>query len=1041
MKSKAKFLPLVVFAAVLVSLVFIIPVFSASGTVKFVDPTDNSISISWAKQGGTVTLEVTDSDLDEPIKRVLLPVDMEQNAATVTGSPGSALLQLSATSSASATATTTTSLIALDDTILVASSTAETVRKVTDVNMTTGVVTVNKPFVGDPDGSIYKVYADDASAAKCPTCAGAQAATSQASAGTQFVVLASPPIQDSGSSGSSEIGEGFHRFTGGTLDGVVVDSRDVAIKTGQNGDIVGITLNTVSRDTGLGNLTIESGDTSTAFFLVYWGAAANDTGTTVTVTSQADTTGIPVTLPETGPATGVFRLDILATSSDSNATPSSGDPQIKVGVNDKITLKYEDADPDQDATIKVTIESTEATFSNFLPANAKAGTDTRPEVSANIVDTDSGVDEDTIKIIFAMDTDADGDIENVEAFVAETEGDTTAITSGFFAKVRLPVRLTPTDDATIYWWVQATDVALNLAMSDRLSQLADDSDDVCKPDSFPTTLNDLIGEDPTLEDGSTIAAIASCQPFSILVDFSAPTVTSVITGPFFDTDADAIETDVAKAKNTSIQVVFSEDLDGTTVQAFDFTVDFDTSDSVAGIIPISADWFSDAKSSVFLSVAAMASNARPEVNLVGEVQDVAGNPQTAGTVSDAVDGIAPTLEVTITGTGASRPVTNGTITITIVADEDVSLNNQSVTINRIGDEDATGGAASFQSTSTPIAVLTATRTFEATFDPTTKGLYNVIVRATDATTGNTGVTGKTTGPFDLDEPSLFEFDDALPDPSIIFTSPDDPDTFVSISFKDEGTEYSSSGTGAADFDTHDTVTITAATLDGLDITPLETADNKEFLYKASGLAEGDHKIKVSATDTAGNTKTDFEVTIAVTARVAFELKLSPGWNLVSIPGEPADAAIDTVIPSTHPASTALTYDPSVPGGWLTAVRGGDGNWAGTLDTISAGRAYWMFTNSFESIDVDIPRLSSGASVLPPTIGIVTGWNFIPVLDVTGDLAVGATTTTTGYTSGLEVSRVWTFSTVTNRWVDVTTTHVTVGSGYWLYATKTGTLIP
>ncbi len=73
MKSKAKFLPLVLFAAVLVSLVFIIPVFSATGTVKIVDPADNDETIRWAKQGGTVTLEVDDPDLDVPVKRVLLP--------------------------------------------------------------------------------------------------------------------------------------------------------------------------------------------------------------------------------------------------------------------------------------------------------------------------------------------------------------------------------------------------------------------------------------------------------------------------------------------------------------------------------------------------------------------------------------------------------------------------------------------------------------------------------------------------------------------------------------------------------------------------------------------------------------------------------------------------------------------------------------------------------------------------------------------------------------------------------------------------------
>ena len=34
-----------------------------------------------------------------------------------------------------------------------------------------------------------------------------------------------------------------------------------------------------------------------------------------------------------------------------------------------------------------------------------------------------------------------------------------------------------------------------------------------------------------------------------------------------------------------------------------------------------------------------------------------------------------------------------------------------------------------------------------------------------------------------------------------------------------------------------------------------------------------------------------------------------------------DSDINAVISADHPAMTVLTYDPSVPGGWLTALRG------------------------------------------------------------------------------------------------------------------------
>ena len=84
-------------------------------------------------------------------------------------------------------------------------------------------------------------------------------------------------------------------------------------------------------------------------------------------------------------------------------------------------------------------------------------------------------------------------------------------------------------------------------------------------------------------------------------------------------------------------------------------------------------------------------------------------------------------------------------------------------------------------------------------------------------------------------------------------------------------------------------------------------------------------------------------------------------------------------------------------------------------------------------------------MLPPVVNIVTGWNFVPVLDLTGDLEAGATSTATGagsYTASLEdVARIWTFNTISNRWVDVTTGDMAIGRGYWLYSRESGTLVP
>ena len=65
MKSKRRFIPLVFLGAIILSLLVIVPAFSASGTVRFYDVNDDKDEDQeWTRQGGMVHIEVKDSDLD-----------------------------------------------------------------------------------------------------------------------------------------------------------------------------------------------------------------------------------------------------------------------------------------------------------------------------------------------------------------------------------------------------------------------------------------------------------------------------------------------------------------------------------------------------------------------------------------------------------------------------------------------------------------------------------------------------------------------------------------------------------------------------------------------------------------------------------------------------------------------------------------------------------------------------------------------------------------------------------------------------------------
>ena len=214
----------------------------------------------------------------------------------------------------------------------------------------------------------------------------------------------------------------------------------------------------------------------------------------------------------------------------------------------------------------------------------------------------------------------------------------------------------------------------------------------------------------------------------------------VETGVFWDTDSDDTDktnTDANSAKDTSIRVLFDESLDGSTVERQDFEVDGDT--------PLDAAHYSGASKSVFLTVAALDPDETPEVELVGEVADLAGNTANSGISQDdeTEDGIAPSVTVTLEGvTSGARPITDSKVIITIETNENTA--NPDVTVRKIVFTDADGnGYVDVEATEVvPTPKVKSPRTYETTFTAGGDGLYNIYVSATDGpNAGSAGVSG------------------------------------------------------------------------------------------------------------------------------------------------------------------------------------------------------------------------------------------------------------------------------------------------------------
>ena len=281
------------------------------------------------------------------------------------------------------------------------------------------------------------------------------------------------------------------------------------------------------------------------------------------------------------------------------------------------------------------------------------------------------------------------------------------------------------------------------------------------------------------------------------------------------------------------------------------------------------------------------------------------------------------------------------------------------------------------------------------------------------------------------------------------------DTYRLANCMNENSEYSE--------DSFDDVVITSFVLDGVDITDsVKTTDDQTFLVTLENIGLGDHEVEIQAVDQAGNDLEDtLEIDFEVSDRDPFEKRLSPGWNLISLPGEPADSSIASVIGPNVEVRTVYTYNPVVPGGWQVAVRETlDSEWQGDLTEITGQRGYWVLSDAIQDWEVNIPRLAGGAvgtgtPIQPPVIPLYAGWNLIPVTDVKGNALdhntpISAAVYLQSLEDGIEAARVLGFDTIRNEWYTVLDgdmmspgmgTNLLIGSGYWVFVRNATALVP
>ena len=464
------------------------------------------------------------------------------------------------------------------------------------------------------------------------------------------------------------------------------------------------------------------------------------------------------------------------------------------------------------------------------------------------------------------------------------------------------------------------------------------------------------------------------------------------------------------------------------------------------------------------------------------------------TSDERLDSTRPTVAITYVNAPAGSVDTKGTATCDNSEGADKGSRERGEIVHEDNKDCADNGAATGGTLNNSVEKVSNTEWVVTITEPKDTGYYNFHISGDDRSSqknpGSEGVSPGSIvtdffdadGDVNVDDAIFFEGDINLPKPQVRVSGVSVEDNEADVEFRsplfveldfaanhsdncrsadsderlancmNENSEYAE--------DNFDDIVVTSFVLDGVDLTDsVKTTDNQSFLVSLESISIGDHTAEVQAVDQAGNVFEDtLEIDFEVNDRDPFEKRLSPGWNLVSLPGEPADSSIAAVFGPGVEVRTVYSYDPVIPGGWQVAVRETlDSDWQGDLTEITGQRGYWVLSDAIQDWEVSIPRLAGGASgtgtpIQPPVIPMYAGWNLIPVTDVSGNalsagIEISAQVYLNSLDDGLDLARVLGYDTIRNEWFTVLDMQMgspgdlEIGSGYWVFVREAAALVP
>ena len=734
---------------------------------------------------------------------------------------------------------------------------------------------------------------------------------------------------------------------------------------------------------------------------------------------------------------------------------------------DTINVTYADANPAVTVPRSAKVDMAAPVVTLVTPADELYTSDRTATLSAEVTDSGAGVDQTKI---------------TVYASTGIALGSTVAAPiEGGYRVTNIPTG--EISEGTKEWGLRVVDKVGNTPVRDIKYDCSDATPPVC-------TGTEDINEAP--KGSAAYPGGEVDNPFKFTVDTRAPTVSTGKTGLSLKnpgvTSGDNKETEKPN-DGQWVRVNFAlgtgtAPLDASTVSASDFRVD----DAEPLDAKINTVKHGDVAvgSAVYLQVGALDTDARPEVELTGEIRDRAGNIRSEGRVASLNDGLAPKVTVT-----TSADIARDEIIVTVSTSERLRSNPIiDITETKPVKRALKDGVAAIDQPIPGASPLTVSlqagglTTWTASYnnpDGTAKKFY-VVVDVSDQA-DNRDVEGDATNEDDFvsfqvdSENPRVEFKSAngnALDTSTAADKPEEGAVWIVMEFDedehadDKYRKVEITELTLTNMDTDVVVTEDASAVFGSEVDCVDhevTADvaldgvgdkkaSKEQTNKcaqrtlAIDLTPGMYNIDIKGVDQTGNEVTD-DVDFEVVAAKPFELTLRPGQNFISIPGMPMDDGgnIDTLF-SDEAISAVATYDRSRhlagENPWLRSSKDLEtGMFSGDVTAIEAGKAY--FVNSTASVVVKVKLQAAGQ--LPPTIPVRQGFNAIGFWSVTGqddaeiDLYLGSIGWSVAYSYDPTPGKGWEIIRKGETDDNDDPLEIEAGKGYLVYALYDAVLTP